>query len=194
MGVMSDWLVGGRWVGFQFVRWPHPLPLYGSVRRYMLSPSPLLSFLLMISLLLLSVLFPLISPISDLLSTLYPPFSAPISKSRSVCCVVCLCVCVCVCEWVKPVGMESGIWQIACVQLGRISSYACQADSVHKDNSAMSITSTRVSHSRCSDGYKQSVWIRLPPSTFTQGFKQRKSSSFTFLCCLPISITPPFFP
>lgn len=117
--VMSHWLVGGRWVGFEFQD-DHILCLsmaQWGVMCYPLPPRP--SFLLMIlSPPLLSAQSPLASPLSDLLSALYPTLfctPAPISRSGSVC------------AQVKPLSMESGNWQIACVRLGRSSLYVCQA-------------------------------------------------------------------
>lgn len=67
------WQMGGLGVW----RWPHPLPLYGSARRNVLSPSPRPSFLLIIlPFLFLSAQSHLTSPLSDLLSLLYPTLPA----------------------------------------------------------------------------------------------------------------------
>lgn len=88
---MSHWLVGGRWVGFHFVMCPHPVPLYGLARRFVLSPHFASSPALISSLLLILPLY-------------FFSLQLPASRPRSVC------------GRVKPGSMESGIGQIAWVK------------------------------------------------------------------------------
>lgn len=137
--VMSNWLVGGRWLGFEFqdghifffsmAQWGamcYPLP-------------PRLSFPLIILSLLLSAQSPLTSPFSDLLSPLYPPLPNLFFFFNSTSYFqVQNCVCVCV----QPLSTESENWQVACVWIGRISLYVKQPVSVHEDHSVMSFSST----------------------------------------------------
>lgn len=177
MEVMSGWLVGGRWVGFQFVRWPHPPPLCGSVRRYVLSPSPLQSFpLIILSFLLLSALPPLTSPLSDLPSPLYPPLSAfifptpaPISRPKSVH------------ARVKPAVRKAGTDGSSSLVWFRIT--------LQYPSRPLGAAIAGV------DGYTKGVWIHLPPQYLLRGSNKESQEPSLLLSLFPTSpfLPPPLF-
>lgn len=164
------WQMGGLGVW----RRPHPLPLYGSARRNVLSPSPRPSFLLIIlPFLFLSAESHLTSPLSDLLSPLYPTLPTFFFLPLPLICRPQICTC-------ASRSSKYGNWQIAGVWLERISLYVSVKEpvSVHKDNFAVSITSTRGLPGECTDGYTGRVWIHLtPPNILGDLNKENKDVS-----------------
>lgn len=168
------WQMGGLGVW----RWPHPLPLYGSARRNVLSPSPRPSFLLIIlPHLFLSAQSHLTSPLSDLLAPLYPTlptFPFFLTSTSYLQAQIWMCA---------SRSSKYGNWQIARVWLGRISLYVSIKEpvSVHKDNFAVSITSTRDLTGECMDGYTGRVWIHLTPPNILRDLNKEKIKMFHFL-------------